>query len=209
MKNSAEQIIIFTRYPVSGKAKTRLIPALGAVGAADLHRQMTEHLLAKVKKLASTRAIAIQVCHESGDHELMKQWLGPGIFFQPQGGGDLGARMERAFADAFQSGFERVTIVGTDCPGITVNILQSALDALREYDFVLGPALDGGYYLIGLRRPILQLFQGVPWGTEKVFEYTLKIADELGLRHTILDPLNDVDRPEDLNVWERESKSQL
>jgi uncharacterized protein len=209
MQNAVEQLIIFTRYPEPGKTKTRLIPALGAVGAADLHRQMTEHLLTKVRKFASTRAVAIQVCHDGGDVELMKQWLGPGILFQPQGSGDLGVRMERAFAAAFQSGCERVTVVGTDCPTITINILQTAFAALGDSDFVLGPATDGGYYLIGLRRPVPQLFQGVPWGTATVFEQTLRIADELGLRHTLLDPLADVDRPEDLWVWERESHSQL
>jgi uncharacterized protein len=203
-----EQIIIFTRYPEPGRTKTRLIPALGAVGAADLHRQMTEHLLATVKKLESARAVGVQVCYDGGGKELMEQWLGPGILFQPQGSGDLGARLERAFAGAFQAGFEGVSIVGADCPGITTQTLQSALAALREYDCVLGPARDGGYYLIGLRRPVPQLFQGVPWGTEKVFEHTLRVADELGLRHTLLEPLDDVDRPEDLWVWERACGSQ-
>jgi uncharacterized protein len=209
VKNSAEQIIIFTRYPEPGKTKTRLIPALGPAGAADLHRQMTEHLLAKIKKLEATRAIVVQVCYEGGGDELMKQWLGPYLLFQSQGSGDLGARMERAFAGAFQSGFKRVTIIGADCPAITVKILGSALDALHKCDFVLGPATDGGYYLIGLCRPVPQLFQGVPWGTDMVFEQTLRIADELGLPYTLLDPLTDIDRPEDLCVWEQESKSQL
>jgi rSAM/selenodomain-associated transferase 1 len=209
MKSSSEQIIIFTRYPQPGKTKTRLIPTLGSSGAADLHRQMTEHTMTRVKQLAATQATSVQVCHAGGDNAVMKQWLGAGILFQPQGSGDLGMRMERAFAQAFQAGYERVIIVGTDCPALTAKIMQAALEALQENDFVLGPTSDGGYYLIGLRRPAPQLFQDVPWGTEKVLERTLQIADQLDLRRTLLDLLDDVDRPEDLVVWERESQSRL
>lgn len=207
MTESGERLIVFTRYPEPGRTKTRLIPVLGSDGAADLHRRMTEHTIARVKRLTTTRALAIEVRYQGGNQYSMERWLGHGISFRVQGNGDLGARLERAFRDAFQEGCKRVLVIGTDCPGLTIEILRSAMDALYASDLVLGPAGDGGYYLIGLRRPMSQLFRDVMWGTEHVLARTLEIADELGLSRALLIPLDDVDLPEDLRVWEQESRA--
>jgi len=197
-----ERLIIFTRYPEAGKTKTRLIPLLGPDGAAELHRRMTEHILARTKELQRYRPVSVEVRYEGGNKCLMEQWLGPDISFRPQGSGDLGQRMERAFREAFQAGMDEVVLVGTDIPGITVDLLLRAFEALGHRDMVLGPARDGGYYLIGLRRASPQLFAHMPWGTEKVLERTRQIAGGLGLSVVLLEILEDVDRAEDLRVWE-------
>jgi rSAM/selenodomain-associated transferase 2 len=111
--------------------------------------------------------------------------------------------MGRALQEAFQAGMNRVIIVGTDCPGLTDDLVRRAFRALNDDDLVLGPAKDGGYYLIGLSRPITELFWEVPWGTPEVMKKTLQIAEALQLRVSLLEPLDDVDRPEDLPVWEK------
>jgi rSAM/selenodomain-associated transferase 2 len=113
--------------------------------------------------------------------------------------------MDNAFLEAFRTGAEKVVLVGTDCPGITATILRSAFNLLGLFDLVLGPARDGGYYLIGLRKRVPELFRNVPWGAATVGAQTLTMARELSLRAVTVDPLVDVDRPEDLPVWEREA----
>ncbi|MBD1890971.1 TIGR04282 family arsenosugar biosynthesis glycosyltransferase [Coleofasciculus sp. FACHB-SPT9] len=193
-----ECLIVFTRYPEPGKAKTRLIPVLGEDGASNLHRQMTEHTLSQVRELQSDRATRVEVYFTGGDQQLMEDWLGADIIYQPQGEGDLGQRMKSAFQTAFAAGIEGVAIVGTDCPGLDAKIMAQAFEQLNGHDLVLGPAMDGGYYLIGLRRMIPELFEGINWGTSEVREKTVAIAISLGLAVAYLPPLFDVDRPEDL-----------
>lgn len=193
-----ECLIVFTRYPEPGKAKTRLIPVLGEDGASNLHRQMTEHTLSQVRELQSARATRVEVYFTGGDQQLMEDWLGADIIYQPQGEGDLGQRMKSAFQTAFAAGIEGVAIVGTDCPGLDAKIMAQAFEQLNGHDLVLGPAMDGGYYLIGLRRVIPELFAGINWGTSEVREKTVAIAISLGLAVAYLPSLFDVDRPEDL-----------
>ncbi len=116
--------------------------------------------------------------------------------------------MNRAFLDSFRAGLAKVVIVGTDCPGLSRGMVHEAFLALEENDLVLGPAKDGGYYLIGLRRLAEELFKGIPWGKEKVLSLTLRAAQTLALKTFLLGPLGDVDRPEDLYLWEETAKSQ-
>jgi rSAM/selenodomain-associated transferase 2 len=115
--------------------------------------------------------------------------------------------MHEAFRQAFQEGVEKVVIVGTDCPGLTEDLTQEAFAGLDQGDVALGPAKDGGYYLIGLRRPMEELFRGIPWGTGEVLAKTLETARRLGLRVSLLKLLDDVDRPEDLPAWEKFSST--
>jgi uncharacterized protein len=118
-------LIVFTRYPIPGKTKTRLIPALGAAGAADLHRQMTEHTLAQVRQLrADGVAIEIHYAGATADRELAG-WLGADLIYRSQGDGDLGERMALSIQTALQAGHDRVIIIGTDCPGLTSNWITS------------------------------------------------------------------------------------
>jgi len=198
----SHRLIIFTRYPEPGKTKTRLIPILGPEGAADLHRRMVENTLIWARRLMDGSALSLEIRFAGGSVDAMENWLGSDIAFTPQGEGSLGQRMERAFEEAFQAGMEQVVMVGTDCPGLTEDLARQAFVRLQEADVVLGPARDGGYYLIGLKRPAAGLFQDIPWGTNEVLEKTLTAARNLQLRVSLLTPLADVDRPGDLAVWE-------
>ncbi|MBC1235756.1 TIGR04282 family arsenosugar biosynthesis glycosyltransferase [Nostoc sp. 2RC] len=203
LRSSKQRLIIFTRYPEPGKTKTRLIPVLGSFGAANLQRQMTEHTILQVKQLQKAIDISVEIWFSDGDLQLMQKWLGLDLVYQPQGEGDLGLRMARSLLQAFQSGAEKAIIIGTDCPGLNPEILATAFDKLRTFDLVLGPALDGGYYLIGLRQLIPELFANIEWGTANVFQKTVEIAQKVNLSYVNLVSLADVDRPEDLSIWQQ------
>lgn len=203
-----ERLIVFTRYPEPGTTKTRMIPRLGAQGAAELQRRMTEHIMARANELCGLHPVPVEVRFEGGNETLMRQWLGTGYVYRHQGSGDIGRRMGRSLQDAFSQKCETVVIIGSDIPDITTDILQKAFEALNQNDLVLGPAGDGGYYLIGVKRKTFrhwhpQLFSDISWGTEQVMPQTLDIAHKFSLRYILLDTLRDVDRPEDLGVWHR------
>ena len=198
-----ETLIVFTRYPEPGKTKTRMIPVLGAEGAAILQRQLTEHTLEQVKQLQSIRSVSLNCHFAGGNQQLMKEWLGNNLAYYPQQEGDLGQRMRSAFAQAFAAGNDRVVIIGIDCPDIDESLLNQAFDLLKHRDLVLGSAEDGGYYLIGLNRLIPELFAGISWGSDRVLTQTKDIANKLGLDCDYLTTLNDIDRPEDLFIWQK------
>ncbi|MHB9079794.1 MAG: TIGR04283 family arsenosugar biosynthesis glycosyltransferase [Pirellulaceae bacterium] len=196
-----QRLIVFTRYPEPHKTKRRLIPAFGPARAANLQREMTRHTLRWARELMCRRNLSVEVHYEGGDEERMKACFGTGWVYRPQEHGDLGHRMSCAFRAAFRGGMQESMIVGSDCPGLTADLAQSGFDALRDHDVVLGPAVDGGYYLVGLRGETPQLFEEIPWGTGDVLQGTLEITARLGLSVAQLVPLRDVDRPEDLEVW--------
>jgi rSAM/selenodomain-associated transferase 1 len=207
-----EHLIVFTRYPEVGKTKTRLIPALGAAGATTLQRQMTEFTLKQVEQWVNLHgndlegdrspSPSVEIRFAGGDRTLMQDWLGSRWSYQPQATGDLGDRMRQAFQSAFEWGSTRVVTIGIDCPQLDAATLAQAFQALQEHDLVLGPATDGGYYLIGLRSLIPELFSGIDWGTDQVFRQTMTIAQAKELAIATLTPFTDVDRPEDLAIWE-------
>ncbi|NEQ41189.1 MAG: glycosyltransferase [Okeania sp. SIO3I5] len=193
-----QQLIIFTRYPEPGKTKTRLIPALGAEGAASLQFQMTETTITKAQKLSNMMSLLVEVRFAGGNLQLMKNWLGIDLKYQEQGTGDLGERIIRAFESAFERGMKSVVVIGTDCPSLTTEIMLEAFAKLTESDVIIGPATDGGYYLIGLKKIIPELFQGINWGTSEVLSKTVATAQNLNLVIDYLPELSDIDRPEDL-----------
>ncbi len=195
-------LIIFTRFPEPGKSKTRLIPVLGAVGAARLHEEMTRHTLRTAAELAQGYPVQVEVHFAGGDVALMQQVFGKGFHYRPQVAGDLGQKMQTALKVALRSGADRALVIGTDCPELNAPRLRHAFEVLAGRELVLGPALDGGYYLIGCKRVWPELFADIPWGTEEVWRKTLAAALDLGLDPYILEPLPDVDRPEDLPIWE-------
>jgi len=194
----SEKLTVFTRYPEPGKTKTRLIPVLGKAGAANLHRLMAQRTIARALSLQKSRRLSVEIHHTGGSQQQMEDWLGTDLIYQNQIDGDLGARMTAAFQNSFDSGVDKVAIIGTDCPDLKAEILAQAFDELSDRDLVLGPAKDGGYYLIGLRRSIPELFDGINWGTSEVFASTRAIAQNLGLNIAVLPILADIDRPEDL-----------
>ena len=194
----SEKLIVFTRYPEPGKAKTRLIPVLGKAGAANLHRLMAQKAIARALSLQNSRRLSVEIHYTGGSQQLMQDWLGTDIIYQNQMDGDLGAKMTAAFQQSFNSGVDKAAIIGTDCPTLKAEIMAQAFDKLSQHDLVLGPAKDGGYYLIGLCRAIPELFNGINWGTSEVFAATRAIAQNLNLNIAYLPTLADIDLPEDL-----------
>jgi len=193
-----EKLMVFTRYPEPGKTKTRLIPVLGKVGAANLHRLMARKAIARGISLQKIRPLSVEIHYTGGNQQQMQDWLGTDIIYQNQIDGDLGARMTAAFQKSFNSGVDKAVIIGTDCPDLKPEIIAQAFDKLSQHDLVLGAAKDGGYYLIGLGRSIPELFRGINWGSSEVFAATRAIAQNLDLKIAYLPTLADIDLPEDL-----------
>ena len=195
------RLLVFTRFPKPGSVKTRLIPALGPEGAADVHREMTHHTLRWAAELQKNFQVHLEVWFSGGGAFEMRALYGDDFEFRPQSDGDLGRRLSAALNDT--TGSRPTVVVGTDCPDLSADHTRRAFLALSEHDVVLGPALDGGYYLLGLKRFEPALFQDVAWGTATVLEHTQRIASEHGLSVALLNPLPDVDEPADLVHWHR------
>ena len=164
---------------------------------------MTSRAVEAATRAASRRDAAVSVCFEGGSEGLMRAMFGNGVAYRPQYDGDLGEKMRRALDESFERGASAAILAGCDCPAMTAALLESALELLKTNDVVLGPARDGGYYLIGLRkRPAGELFRDMPWGSQNVRELTLAAARRLGLSTAQVQVLDDVDRPEDMGVCE-------
>lgn len=196
-------LLMFTRYPEPGLTKTRLIPHLGPEGAANLQRQMTEHVLTQVTAATQHFPLAVEVHFAGGNLAQMQGWLGSAVTYCAQSSGSLGDRLITAFSQSFDLGRPGAIAIGSDCPALGSDHLAAALQALDRVDVAIGPATDGGYYLIGLRQLETALFKDIDWGTERVLEQTLAIATAQGLTVELLTPLTDIDYPADLPQWER------
>ncbi|HET7308102.1 MAG TPA: TIGR04282 family arsenosugar biosynthesis glycosyltransferase [Gammaproteobacteria bacterium] len=192
------KILIFAKAPEPGRTKTRLIPKLGAEGAADLHAQLIRH--AVTTACAASLGPVELWCTPSTDHPLFTDLAADGsIRLREQPPGDLGARMHAALDDALAM-HTHALLIGSDCPGYSVEYFQSAGAALASgSEAVLGPAADGGYVLIGLTKNHSNLFSNVPWGTGNVLQMTRQRLHHLGWRLTELATLRDIDRPEDMD----------
>ena len=196
---SGLRIIVFAKAPRPGLAKTRLIPALGADGAAALAARMLAHTLDQA--LASgVGAVELCVAPAPGDAAWRGVELPEGLALRAQGEGDLGARMARATQRAIKSGEScaGVLLIGTDCPALDAACLRRAANALSETDAVIVPTADGGYALLGLRRFDASLFADLAWSTPTVTATTLARLDALGWHCTHLPLLHDIDEPADL-----------
>ncbi len=196
--NSPPKLLIFTRYPTPGKVKTRLIPALGAAGAAMLHKRLTEHVVTEARKLAERSDLTVEIVYADSEAEPMQNWLGEGLVYSKQADGDLGDRMGIAFERAFDLGARKVILIGSDLPDLSEDLLDRAFARLAQADVTLGPATDGGYYLIGLKEPFPDLFAGLQWSTSRVLELTLRKIAAKGKTYNLAPTLNDIDVPEDL-----------
>ncbi|XP_065183132.1 uncharacterized protein LOC135814017 isoform X1 [Sycon ciliatum] len=218
----SERVVIFSRYPQPGKCKTRLIPLLGERGAYLCQLHMTDNLLRMFcydsDGLSSSRdGWCVELRYFGGTAHQLCHWLVPfksvldphATVWRPQCDGDLGQKMADAFKTAFREGAQRVVVVGSDIPGLTKDVVKQAMSALMPADdggmraqFVLGPALDGGYYLVAAHCSIAEkldeLFTGMTWGTEVVREQQINVARSLGIEPMILPvPLSDLDDPLD------------
>lgn len=205
--SASSSLIVFTRYPQAGQTKTRLIPVLGASGAAMLQRQMTEHLIDKLQPFCQVRSLYLNVHFAGGSQSQMTAWLGSDINLTTQCAGSLGEKLIYATTQAFLEGRQQAIVIGSDCPAISGKEIDRSLALLESFDVVLGPAADGGYYLIALKAMHRCLFQGIPWGTSGVLVATKAIARRHHLSVALLPVLADIDRPEDLPLWEAQKAS--
>lgn len=185
------RIVLFTRFPEPGRAKTRLIPALGAERAAAIHRHLTERSIAAMRE----SGLPFEIRVTGAGPGAFRDWLGADLAIVDQGEGELGERLTRAAANP------PVILLGADTPDLTVRHLRRAADAFREREAVLGPAEDGGYWLLGIARPMPFLFAEMPWSTERVATITLERLAQRGIEPVVLETLCDLDRPEDLPRW--------
>ena len=195
-------LLVFLKHPRPGRTKTRLVPALGERAAAELYRILAEEEVRCTTPEAGEyeRLFCFTPAEDEG---AIAAWF-PGERLWPQPEGDLGQRMAAAFAEGFRRGARRVAIIGTDVPWVSRAIVGEALSALDRHDVVLGPARDGGYYLLALREPRPALFEGVAWSTAEVLPATLARAERLGLGVHLLPRLTDLDTLEDLrDEWPR------
>lgn len=182
------RVVLFTRWPAPGHAKTRLIPALGAEGAAFLHRRLTERAVAA----CCASGLKVEIRTTGARVADFAAWLGADLTIVDQGDGDLGKRLARAAT------VTPLLLIGADVPDLTTAHLCGAAAALTGAPVAIGPAEDGGYWLLGLAVPMPTLFEGIAWGTSTVFAKTVaKLAEP----PVILEILADLDRPEDLARW--------
>lgn len=190
--------MIFTRYPVPGKAKTRLIPALGSKGAARMHQRMTEYVVGVARAISSLGYATVSIHFTHGRKKNFRTWLGWDLNYFQQSSGNLGTRLNEAFKTAFRNGAKVALAIGSDLPAITSEIIHQAFKVLLNHDIVLGPAEDGGYYLIGMKHLHPEIFNDIDWGTERVCDQTRAAINRIGLKVAELSKLNDIDRPDDL-----------
>lgn len=185
------RLVLFARYPTPGSAKTRLIPAVGADGAAVVHRTLTERTLA----VLSGHDCPVELFTTGAPHNEFAEWLGADVILKQQAEGDLTDRLTAALDPA------PVIFFGADTPDLSREIVTSAIGALASHDVVIGPAEDGGYYLLGMARPFPDLLHGIDWSTEQVFPQTMTKVEAANLSVAVLRTLADCDRPEDLARW--------
>lgn len=197
-------LVIFAKAPVPGQVKTRLCPPLTPDEAATLHGSFVIDMLERTKvtttklKLPFDRYLACAPSSTLVFFQIMEERQGVKLIDQV--GDDLGARMQQTFATLFGKGYQHVFIVGTDVPSLPLDHYKQALTQLDAHDVVLGPALDGGYYLIGLKQPRPELFADIAWSTDRVLATTQKKAASLGLKVALLPSWRDVDTIDDLEA---------
>ncbi len=197
--SAAAHVLVFAKAPVPGQVKSRLQPPLTAAQAADLHGAFVRDVVARERRADRP----LTVCQAGdADHPFWGCLAEPGVGFAPQVGADLGQRMAHAL-EAGLATAEAVVLIGTDTPSLPAHVVDAAFAALAEVPVVLGPACDGGYYLIGARGAVPPVFDGVPWGTDAVLGATLQRLDDAGLPWRLVDFWYDVDRPADLTLLRR------
>lgn len=193
-KNSENAIIIFQKNLILGKVKTRLAATVGNQQALEIYRGLVDFTY---RKAMEVKDADIWVFFSESFEEIDENFQEHITATMVQEGIDLGARMHNAFSTIFGMGYSKAFLIGTDCPEISPKILETALDSLKKHEVVIGPALDGGYYLIGMKKVLPQLFCQMPWSTDIVLPTTLeKINNDL-LSHYLLPVLSDIDTKED------------
>lgn len=194
-RTSDNALLVFAKAPVEGEVKTRLEPLLGRGGALGLHRAFLDDAIDRMMRMRSYADPYLYVAAHAID--------GYPVPTRSQRGGDLGERLATAFAELFEDGYLRIAAMGIDSPTMPDSLVRDCFQLLQTRNLVLGPCDDGGYYLIGLKAPQPELFQGISWGSDEVLAQTLSRARDLGMSIALLPTLFDVDRPDDLRRLER------
>jgi rSAM/selenodomain-associated transferase 1 len=188
-----QAIIIFLKYPELGRSKTRLAATVGNENALKIYRELLKHTHQITKNLD---------CHKflfyDKESPNKMQWEEKEYHHLVQVESDLGGRMKNAFAEILNKGYQRVLIIGSDCYELTENIINEAFNLLKQNHAVIGPAIDGGYYLLGLTKLINNLFEDVEWSTNKVFTATVKNLNQQKIKFATTITLSDIDVYEDL-----------
>lgn len=188
-----EALLIFTKNPVPGKVKTRLAATVGNDVAFSVYQQLVKHTLVITSGLPVDKFVFY-----SDEVEQEDVWNKKHYLKQLQQGNNLGERMNNAFASTFKKGVNKVVVIGTDCPGLDAGIIMNAFAYLDKYNVVIGPAADGGYYLLGMKQHHPQLFENIAWSTNIVFEETISKCVASHLDYWLLPVLNDIDEEKDL-----------
>ena len=190
---STTALVIFVRNPILGQVKTRLAKDIGDKLALAIYLQLLQHTL-KITRGLSFRKF-IYYADEVSDYDL---WSVPGYTKRKQNGTDLGERMLNSFKELFEQSFNRIIIIGSDCLQLQTENLQEAVALLESNVAVMGPASDGGYYLLGLTKLYPELFVNKPWSTDQVFAKTIDDFNNLGISYALLEELSDIDDITDL-----------
>ncbi|NEM99243.1 TIGR04282 family arsenosugar biosynthesis glycosyltransferase [Pontibacter burrus] len=200
--NHKNLLLLFVRAPELGKVKTRLAEAVGPEVALEIYIHLLQHTRQITEKLTADKAVYFA-------DNIVDDGMWPKQLYQHhlQSEGDLGQKMQAAFEAAFAAGYSSVVIIGSDCKQLTQEIIEQAFDALRTHEVVLGPALDGGYYLLGMNKLYPELFRDKQWSTSEVLPATIYDVERLHLSHKLLPELSDVDHLEDVDFdWKADEE---
>ena len=192
---------LFAKYWEPGRVKTRLAESIGEQAASHLHREFLASSLATFQSFPAERILAYWPPDRRPE---FAQLAGPTWDLLPQRAGHLGSRIQAYFAAAAESGQERTILIGADSPTLSTTMVQDAFDQLKQHEVVIGPARDGGYYLIGCRGIVPDIFEEIEWGSGRVFEQTIRQLKSTGLSYAVLAPWYDVDRLDDLLALHQE-----
>lgn len=189
------RLVLMTKYPEPGQVKTRLIPALNSEGAAKVHAKLAKRTYDILAQVAREQKVKLQVHYSGASPETFENWLGGDADYCEQVKGDLGDRLLAA------ANGNPVVIFGADTPDLSAALVEQSSAALKDHDVVIGPAEDGGYYLIGMTAQYSFLFEDMPWSTDKLLPETLRRLSVAKKKVKMLEMLSDCDRPEDLKRW--------
>ena len=201
------QLVVLARWPAPGRCKRRLAASIGAEPASRLQARLSEHTLATAQLAAEAAGAQLVLALSGAGPRAGRRWLqartAPGaVALRLQGQGGLGLLMQRQWLQARRQGAQRVVLIGADLPGLEARDLARAFSLLEQHPLVLGPAADGGYWLIGQRAPFqAPLMAGIPWGGDQVLAATLAVAGAAGLTVPLLAERCDLDRRQDLIPW--------
>ncbi len=196
--NEKRCVILFARAPEKGRVKSRLAAAIGEEAVLEIYKDFVAAVVETLKAGRYPFRIAV---HPQDATASMRHWLGNHLVYLPQTGKDLGERMKNAFVRVFSEGVEQAVIIGSDIPDLPNEVIHEAFESLEKNDAAIGPALDGGYYLIGFnaRTFLPGAFDGIPWSTEAVFSDTMRVLERSSLTVHQLLPWRDVDTLDDLH----------